>query len=176
MTPTQLRAFSTVVRLGSVKSAAQELCVSEAAVSLHIGKLRKLFDDRLFSRTSSGLTLIPGGLRLASRARPDASGNRSPHRWSSAPTPTAVPGPSNDDASCPQRRSSCSGGAWLLQVETRWEHRSEGGDGGGLPTGEEFGLVNRSAYVILLILGEPLVSPILCCPGWGRAVGRWGAS
>lgn len=68
MTPTQLRAFSTVVRLGSVKSAAQELCVSEAAVSLHIGKLRKLFDDRLFSRTSSGLALTPGGLRLASRA------------------------------------------------------------------------------------------------------------
>ena len=68
MTPTQLRAFSTVVRLGSVKSAAQELCVSEAAVSLHIGKLRKFFDDRLFSRTSSGLSLTPGGLRLASRA------------------------------------------------------------------------------------------------------------
>lgn len=68
MTPAQLRAFSAVVRLGSVKSAAQELCVSEAAVSLHVGKLRKLFDDRLFSRTSSGLSLTPGGLRLASRA------------------------------------------------------------------------------------------------------------
>uniref|UniRef100_UPI00126794B7 LysR family transcriptional regulator n=1 Tax=Nocardiopsis alkaliphila TaxID=225762 RepID=UPI00126794B7 len=50
MTPTQLRAFSAVVRLGSVKRAANELRVSEAAVSLHIGKLRKLFGDRLFSR------------------------------------------------------------------------------------------------------------------------------
>ena len=68
MTPTQLRAFSAVVRLGSVKRAAHELDVSEAAVSLHIGKLRKLFDDRLFSRTATGLTFTPGGLRLAGRA------------------------------------------------------------------------------------------------------------
>lgn len=68
MTPTQLRAFSTVVRLGSVKRAALELDVTEAAVSLHIGKLRKLFDDRLFSRTAAGLAFTPGGLRLAGRA------------------------------------------------------------------------------------------------------------
>lgn len=68
MTPTQLRAFSAVVRLGSVKRAARELDVSEAAVSLHIGKLRKLFGDRLFSRTGAGLSLTPGGLRLAGRA------------------------------------------------------------------------------------------------------------
>ena len=32
MTPTQLRAFSAVVRLGSVKAAAAELGVTEAAV------------------------------------------------------------------------------------------------------------------------------------------------
>lgn len=68
MTPTQLRAFSAVVRLGSVKRAARELDVSEAAVSLHIGKLRKLFGDRLFSRTGAGLAFTPGGLRLAGRA------------------------------------------------------------------------------------------------------------
>ncbi|MBR8744848.1 LysR family transcriptional regulator [Nocardiopsis sp. MG754419] len=68
MTPTQLRAFSAVVRLGSVKRAALELHVSEAAVSLHIGKLRRLFDDRLFSRTGAGLALTPGGVRLAGRA------------------------------------------------------------------------------------------------------------
>ena len=68
MTPTQLRAFSAVVRLGSVKRAANELRVSEAAVSLHIGKLRKLFGDRLFSRTANGLRFTPGGLRLAGRA------------------------------------------------------------------------------------------------------------
>jgi len=68
MTPTQLRAFSAVVRLGSVKQAAAQLEVSESAVSLHIGQLRKELGDRLFSRTGAGLAFTPGGLRLASRA------------------------------------------------------------------------------------------------------------
>ncbi|GAA3845735.1 LysR family transcriptional regulator [Sphaerisporangium flaviroseum] len=68
MTPTQLRAFAAVVRLGSVKQAAAELEVSEAAVSLHIGQLRKELGDQLFRRTASGLAFTPGGLRLASRA------------------------------------------------------------------------------------------------------------
>jgi DNA-binding transcriptional LysR family regulator len=68
VTPTQLRAFANVVRLGSVKAAAQELAVSEAAVSMHVGQLRKEFDDLLFTRTASGLAFTPGGLRLASRA------------------------------------------------------------------------------------------------------------
>ena len=68
MTPTQLRAFACVVRLGSVKAAARELQVSEAAVSMHVGQLRKEFDDALFTRTGSGLAFTPGGLRLASRA------------------------------------------------------------------------------------------------------------
>jgi LysR family transcriptional regulator, low CO2-responsive transcriptional regulator len=68
MTPTQLRAFAAVVRLGSVKAAAAELDVTEAAVSLHVGQLRKELGDQLFTRTSSGLAFTPGGLRLASRA------------------------------------------------------------------------------------------------------------
>lgn len=68
MTPTQLRAFSTVVRLGSVKEAAAELGVSEAAVSLLIGQLRKELEDKLFTRTRVGLAFTPGGLRLATRA------------------------------------------------------------------------------------------------------------
>jgi LysR family transcriptional regulator, low CO2-responsive transcriptional regulator len=68
VTPSQLRAFACVVRLGSVKAAAQELHVSEAAVSMHVAQLRKEFDDILFKRTSSGLAFTPGGLRLASRA------------------------------------------------------------------------------------------------------------
>jgi len=57
-----------VVRLGSVKAAADELNVSDAAVSMHIGHLRRELDDRLFTRSSSGLAFTPGGLRLASRA------------------------------------------------------------------------------------------------------------
>ena len=68
MTPTQLRAFAAVVRLGSVKAAAAELLVTEAAVSLHVGQLRKELGDQLFTRTSAGLAFTPGGLRLASRA------------------------------------------------------------------------------------------------------------
>ena len=68
MTPTQLRAFACVVRLGSVKAAAKELAVSEAAVSMHVAQLRREFDDLLFTRASSGLAFTPGGLRLASRA------------------------------------------------------------------------------------------------------------
>src|ERR1700761_7796949 len=68
MTPTQLRAFAAVVRLGAVNKAAVELGVSEAAVSLHIGQLRKELGDKLFLRTSAGIAFTPGGLRLASRA------------------------------------------------------------------------------------------------------------
>jgi DNA-binding transcriptional LysR family regulator len=68
MTPTQLRAYSAVVRLGSVKQAAAQLEVSESAVSLHIGQLRRELGDQLFARTAAGLAFTPGGLRLASRA------------------------------------------------------------------------------------------------------------
>jgi DNA-binding transcriptional LysR family regulator len=68
VTPTQLRAYSAVVRCGSVKQAAAQLEVSESAVSLHIGQLRKELGDQLFLRTANGLTFTPGGLRLASRA------------------------------------------------------------------------------------------------------------
>jgi LysR family transcriptional regulator, low CO2-responsive transcriptional regulator len=68
MTPTQLRAYSAVVRLGSVKQAAHELAVSESAVSLNIAQLRRELGDQLFSRTAAGLAFTPGGLRLASRA------------------------------------------------------------------------------------------------------------
>jgi DNA-binding transcriptional LysR family regulator len=68
VTPTQLRAFACVVRLGSVKAAAGELEVSEAAVSMHVAQLRKELGDVLFTRTGSGLAFSPGGLRLASRA------------------------------------------------------------------------------------------------------------
>lgn len=68
MTPTQLRSFATVVRTGSVRAAAAELGVSEAAVSGNVGALRKEFDDRLFSPSRNGLVFTPGGLRLAQRA------------------------------------------------------------------------------------------------------------
>jgi len=68
VTPTQLRAYAAVARLGSVKQAAADLDVSEAAISLHVGQLRRELGDKLFVRTNSGLAFTPGGLRLASRA------------------------------------------------------------------------------------------------------------
>jgi DNA-binding transcriptional LysR family regulator len=68
VTPTQLRAYAAVARLGSVKLAAADLEVSEAAISLHVGQLRRELGDKLFVRTNSGLAFTPGGLRLASRA------------------------------------------------------------------------------------------------------------
>lgn len=68
VTPTQLRAFVAVVRHGSVKAAAEELHVTEAAVSLHVAQLRKELGNQLFVRATSGLAFTPGGLRVASRA------------------------------------------------------------------------------------------------------------
>lgn len=68
MTPAQLRAFSAVVRLGSVHAAAAELGMSDAGISMHVAQLRKELDDPLFARTAAGLAFTPGGLRLASRA------------------------------------------------------------------------------------------------------------
>ncbi|WP_028478829.1 LysR family transcriptional regulator [Nocardia sp. CNY236] len=68
MTLAQLRAYSTVVRLGSVHAAARELRMSDAGVSTHIAQLRKELGDPLFTRAATGLSFTPGGLRLASRA------------------------------------------------------------------------------------------------------------
>lgn len=68
MTPAQLRAFSAVVRLGSVRAAAEELGMSDAGISMHVAQLRKELDDPLFAKTGAGLAFTPGGLRLASRA------------------------------------------------------------------------------------------------------------
>lgn len=68
MTPAQLRAYSAVVRLGSVHAAAAELGMSDAGVSMHIAQLRKELDDPLFTRSAGALSFTPGGLRLASRA------------------------------------------------------------------------------------------------------------
>lgn len=68
MTPTQLRVFAAIARHGSSREAAGELGVSEAAVSGHVSSLRKELGDELFTRSGSGISFTPGGLRLASRA------------------------------------------------------------------------------------------------------------
>jgi DNA-binding transcriptional LysR family regulator len=68
VTPTQLRAFAAIARLGTSKAAAQELGISEAAVSGHVAALRRELGDELFRRTHGSLGFTPGGLRLATRA------------------------------------------------------------------------------------------------------------
>ena len=57
-----------MVRLGSVHAAAAELGMSDAGISMHIAQLRKELADPLFTRTATGLSFTPGGLRLASRS------------------------------------------------------------------------------------------------------------
>src|SRR3954463_4172439 len=66
MTFAQLRSFSTVARLGSVRAAAGELGVSEPAVSAAIAGLRREFGDAPLVRSGGALRLTPGGERLAS--------------------------------------------------------------------------------------------------------------
>jgi DNA-binding transcriptional LysR family regulator len=68
VTFTQLRCFSTVARLGSVRAAARELGVSEPAVSEAVSALRRELDDPLLVRSAGALELTAGGRRLAAVA------------------------------------------------------------------------------------------------------------
>ena len=51
-----------------MRAAADELGVTEAAVSGSVGSLRKELEDALFHPSCNGLVFTPGGLRLAQRA------------------------------------------------------------------------------------------------------------
>jgi DNA-binding transcriptional LysR family regulator len=68
MTLAQLHSFVLVARLGSVKAAASELGVTEPAVSVAVGALRKELGDQLFVRDGRGIALTAGGRRLAALA------------------------------------------------------------------------------------------------------------
>jgi DNA-binding transcriptional LysR family regulator len=65
MTLAQLHSFVLVARLGSVKGAAAELEVTEAAVSVAVGALRRELGDELFVRDGRRIALTAGGRRLA---------------------------------------------------------------------------------------------------------------
>lgn len=56
-----LRAFEAAARLGSFKTAATELCVTDSAVSQHVRLLEEFFDAPLFLRTHAGVSLTPAG-------------------------------------------------------------------------------------------------------------------
>ncbi|MGI8577370.1 MAG: helix-turn-helix domain-containing protein [Nocardioidaceae bacterium] len=78
------------MRLGSAKAAANELQVSEAAISMHVAQLRKELDDKLFTRTAVGIH----AWRSASRE----PGGRNP--WTAGPhDPRGQPGRSRSSAS-----------------------------------------------------------------------------
>jgi DNA-binding transcriptional LysR family regulator len=68
VTFTQLRAFATVARLGSLSAAASALGVSEPAVCAALGSLRRDLGDPLYVRVAGGVRLTPGGERLAAAA------------------------------------------------------------------------------------------------------------
>lgn len=69
MTLSQLRTFALVARLGSLRAAAQELGISEPAVSAALAALRTDLGDALVVRSGSGIALTPGGRALAGYAQ-----------------------------------------------------------------------------------------------------------
>src|SRR5579871_1046976 len=56
-----LHVFRIVARLGSVTRAAQELCISQPAVSSHLKTLESRYKQALFERTPRGMLLTPAG-------------------------------------------------------------------------------------------------------------------
>jgi LysR family glycine cleavage system transcriptional activator len=56
-----LRAFEAVSRLGSVSKAAEELCVSQGAVSQQLRNLEDHLDRELFIRTPNSFKLSEEG-------------------------------------------------------------------------------------------------------------------
>lgn len=59
-----LRVFEAVGRHGQMKRAADELCVTQSAVSQQVRKLEDLLGVTLLQRTNTGLALTPPGARL----------------------------------------------------------------------------------------------------------------
>jgi DNA-binding transcriptional LysR family regulator len=57
----QLRTFHTVARLGSVTLTADELHMSQSAVSIQIGELERQFNTQLVTRTGRGVRLTDAG-------------------------------------------------------------------------------------------------------------------
>ncbi|MBN1994514.1 MAG: LysR family transcriptional regulator [Anaerolineae bacterium] len=68
MEPHQLRGFITVARLGSFTQAADELYLTQPALSLQIKALEKALGERLFERRGRQLLLTPAGNLLRQRA------------------------------------------------------------------------------------------------------------
>ena len=61
----RLRAFAAIARRGSISRAAEELYVSQPAVSKHLASLEAELDRKLVTRGREGATLTPAGQVLA---------------------------------------------------------------------------------------------------------------
>jgi DNA-binding transcriptional LysR family regulator len=70
----QLRAFCTVARTGKMTDAADELFVSQSAISLQIKALEEEMDEVLFERRGPRIQLTPNGRKLLDMARPLVEG------------------------------------------------------------------------------------------------------
>jgi DNA-binding transcriptional LysR family regulator len=64
-----LRVFDAVLREGGVTPAAGRLGLTQPAVSNALSRLRRVFDDPLFIRTSSGMDATPFARELAEPVR-----------------------------------------------------------------------------------------------------------
>src|SRR5262245_25132298 len=60
-----LRAFEAVARHGSVRKAAEELCVDHTVVSRHIRTLQVVLDIPLLRTSRRGVTLTEAGVEYA---------------------------------------------------------------------------------------------------------------
>ena len=68
MTLTQLKYFCETCRCHSITSAANELYVTQPAISLAIKELEAEFDITLFTRINNKLSLTEDGARFYERA------------------------------------------------------------------------------------------------------------
>jgi len=62
-----LRVFDEIRRTGSVSAAAERMGMSQSTMSFFLAKLRELFDDPLFVRTTSGMEPTARALELEGR-------------------------------------------------------------------------------------------------------------
>ncbi|MEF3091136.1 LysR substrate-binding domain-containing protein [Raoultella scottii] len=64
-----LQAFEAAARHGNFARAAEELSLTEGAISRQIGRLEALLNCKLFDRTGTRVQLNPNGARYAHRVR-----------------------------------------------------------------------------------------------------------
>ncbi len=65
----QLRSFVTIARTGNLTQAADQLFISQPALSAHIKALEEELDIKLFARSAKGMQLTEDGLLLKQKAQ-----------------------------------------------------------------------------------------------------------